>query len=285
MNLFGMTSTRSSRAYTQYALTSFFKHTPFDSRCRFVLIDNDNTGELHPDFPQVEIQRNSVPLGFAENSNYFIREARKLKADLYLLNNDLIFTDGWSEALEHSDNAITSPVSNREMPYSSDVFTAKVAMELSDYLGNEAGFEKVVEVHRERNSEYRRVMIVPFFCPRIPYRVLTEVGEFDTSFGRGGAEDYDYCLRANLAGFKVEYAFKAYLLHFGGKSSWSGAETRESQLAREGLFRKVFSEKWGETLAKLCLEDAEDEAALTKGHDELVRNKDYRTLIERLKRS
>ena len=284
MKLFGMTSTRSSSAYTPYALASFFKHTPFDASCRFLLIDNDNTGESYADFPQVEIIRNPTPLGFAENSNRFVREALGLKADLFLLNNDLIFTEGWSEALEHGDDAITSPVSNREIPYSSKVFTAQVAMELKDYLGNEAGFEKLVEVHRERNSEYRRVMIVPFFCPRIPSRVLAEVGEFDTSFGRGGAEDYDYCLRANLAGFKVEYAFKAYLLHFGGKSSWSGAETRESQLAREGLFRKVFSEKWGETLAKLCLEDAEDEAALTKGHEELVSNKDYRTLIERLKR-
>ena len=33
---------------------------------------------------------------------------------------------------------------------------------------------------------------MPFFAFKIPYKILKDVGHFDTSFGAGGGEDIDY---------------------------------------------------------------------------------------------
>ena len=45
----------------------------------------------------------------------------------------------------------------------------------------------------------------------------------------------------------------SYLLHFGGRSTWSGPETRAEWQARERHFIGVFVNKWGPTLSKFLL--------------------------------
>ena len=96
MNVSGMVTTRPSHAYTACALASFFQTTPFGADDRFVLIDNDGTYGPPPDaWPQVTYLANPVPYGFAANVNQVLRLARACGADLFFLNNDLIFTPGW----------------------------------------------------------------------------------------------------------------------------------------------------------------------------------------------
>lgn len=268
-----MVSTRASLAYTSAALTSFAAHTELGPADRFVLIDNDRSfSAVLP--PRFELQVNATPLGFAANFNSLIQVALAAKADLYLLNNDLIFTAGWSEPLASDIPAILSPLSNREVQYAHSVVVPKTghvaeltvfAMQfsLAEYLGKEAAFASVIDAHRRMCSGYQSVYVAPFFCAKIPNCILAEVGVLDEQYGRGGGEDFDYCLRTHLAGFTVAYALNSFVLHFGGKSSWSGVETSEEQLVRECKFRDLFRKKWGDELFQLILREDSSMLELT----------------------
>ncbi|MFN8389486.1 MAG: hypothetical protein U0136_04270 [Bdellovibrionota bacterium] len=283
MKLFGMVSTRSSVEYTYHALSSFFRNTPLDSSDSFTLIDNDGsvTDDLLSGFPQCKRVTNNRPLSFAQNANSLIREALPRGADLYFLNNDVIFTEGWLQPLAVERPAILSPLCNREVQYASSVMVTKtshianlfvtgVGMSLSEYLGNEAAFAAIVEAHRKTVTGFLQVYVLPFFCVKIPAVILDAVGQFDETFGIGGGEDFDYALRTYLAGFNVEYALQSFCLHFGGKSTWSGAETEDEQLERVSKYQTVFFEKWGEELQKLILREDRrvvDDVESVRAHD------------------
>ncbi len=255
MNYFGMVSTRNSMRYTQYALESFFKNTPLSESDRFFLIDNDSS---HPpedftSFSRCEVIRHEQPIGFASNLNQIMKRAEVEKADLFFLNNDLIFTKEWLTPLLVETPALLSPLSNRELHYVAENFKCEITLELDQYLGYEKNLEQIANHHRNRELPYNDVFFLPFFCIKIPYAVYSVLGPLDESFGKGGGEDNDYCLRAYLSGFKVSYAPRSYILHFSGKSFWAGGENSTSARKREILFRRRFQEKWGERLVRLSI--------------------------------
>src|SRR5690349_5034859 len=110
MHLFGMITTSASRHYTPVALRSFLAHTPLAAGDRLVLIDNDGDFELPADVSseRITIVRAAAPQSFARNANVLLGEARSAGADLFLLNNDLVFTPGWLEPLTADRHALTS---------------------------------------------------------------------------------------------------------------------------------------------------------------------------------
>lgn len=283
MKIFGMLNTKGSQVYTAHALQSFFRHTKLDSDDRVILIDNDAS---YPDdslSTRVHLLKNSKPLGFSENANQLVDLAVSAQADLVLMNNDIILGPDWLEPLLGEAHSIISPLSNRELQYQGGGIEVSMIMHLEQYLGKEAEFDELCRVHQNVAKGYNKVLVVPFFCAFIPKAVLQAIGRFDVTFGKGGGEDYDYCLRAYLAGFGVKYAIRSFVLHFGGKSSWSGVETREQQEQRELLFRARFGEKWGMELLKLILfEDREIAKEGTQLYDE-IKIGNHRRVIEILK--
>ena len=102
-------------------------------------------------------------------------------------------------------------------------------------------------------SGYLRVLTLPFFAVKIPYAIYSVVGPLDESFGVGGGEDKDYCVRCYQRGFEIRFALNSYILHFQGKSTWRGAETREETAARDRFYSARFKEKWGEPLFRLMI--------------------------------
>ena len=271
MSIFGMISTRTSLPYTALGLRSFAQHTAVRPGDRFILIDNDCslTDELAiaENFPiPIRLDLNPEPRGFATNFNRLIDESLDQQEDLYLLNNDLVFTPNWRAALEVDNTSILSPLSNREVQYASSVIVPKTshilnllvleqAMKIDDIAGNEAAFSAIAEAHSKSVHGYHQVFVLPFFCTRLPLTVMQRVGRLDESYGKGGGEDFDYCLRAHLLGCRVTFALSSFVLHFGGKSSWSGAETSNEQQQRETSFQRVFREKWGDSLFELILRE------------------------------
>lgn len=267
-HFFGMVTTRPSTAYTMPALASFFRNTALQPDDRFFLIDNDGAfaTEKLSAFREVTVLRNPAPLGFAENVNQILRQACTAKASLVFLNNDIIFTKGWFEPLRSESQVLISPLSNREVQYAASVhviktkhianlFACSMEMKLEQYLGNEAALEAIAEGHRRIAQGRISLYVVPFFAIKIPYAVIESVGCFDTSFGKAGGEDYDYSLRAWLAGFQVQFALDSWILHFYGKSSWSGVESGEQRNAREAGFMQAFKQKWGSDLFELLLHE------------------------------
>lgn len=283
MKLFGMLNTKDSQAYTAHALKSFFKHTTLAAEDRFVLIDNDASYPADSLPPAVHLLKNPKPLGFSDNANQLVDLALSARADLLLMNNDIILGPDWLQPLLTDPHSIVSPFSNRELQYKGGVFEVSMIMHLEQYLGKENEFDQLCKIHQAATIGYNKVLVVPFFCVRIPHAILQAIGHFDASFGKGGGEDYDYCLCAYLAGFGVKYAIPSFVLHFGGKSSWSGVESREQQDQRELLFRTRFGVKWGMDLLKLILfEDREIAKEGTQLFDE-IKLGNHRRVIEILK--
>ena len=285
MKVFGMVNTRDSAPYTPYALRSFFEHTPLEAGDRFFLIDNDHScaENDYSKFSRLELIMNQQPLGFAENANQILRTAQESSADFFFLNNDIIFTPSWLEPLLSDRAAILSPLSNFNVPYKSETFECKRTMELSDFVGHEKDLAAICLQHKARLQGYKSVLTLPYFAVKIPHAVYSVVGEFDESFGRGGAEDNDYSIRAILAGFAIEYALPSYLLHFVGKSTWAGAETAEETARRDRNYLEKFEAKWGAPLSQLMIKN--NLAVLDTAPELRARYEagDFRGVIESLK--
>ena len=249
-NLFGMVTTAASRHYTPLALRSFFTHTPLSEDDRFILIDNDADFELPADVPvdRITLVRPDAPQGFAANGNLLLREARARGADLFFMNNDLVFTRGWLEPLLVDRAALLSPMSNAQVTGTAGGFALQPFMDLADYTGNEAAVEAIAGRLRASSQGYRMTPSVAFFCIRIPQAVYEAVGGFDERFGKGGGEDRDYAARAWMAGIPQEFALQSFVLHFQGKSTWRGVETPEQQKTRDAQYTQAFQQKWGPAL-------------------------------------
>jgi len=274
--IFGMVTTSRSHRYTHVALDSFARWTSLESGDRFYLIDNNADFELDSRLTaqpataafsvRLECIRNAGPRGFSANANQLIERALATQSDLIFMNNDLVFTKDWLLPLLAGEASIVSPLCNRDVQYAlsavipktshvSHVFALHAVMELKEYLDSPACFDAIVECHRKTADGYAPTLHVPFFCIRLPFAVLAQVGKFDERFGNGGGEDYDYGLRAYLAGFDIRVSLASFILHFQGKSSWAGGETKEEQLKREEQFFRHFIAKWGNDLFELVLRE------------------------------
>jgi len=213
MAFYGMVTTEGSSAYTPHALHSFFGTTELMPTDKFYLIDNDGNFDSDDFSEKLEVIRNETPKSFAQNVNQIMRLAAAARADLFFLNNDLIFTPGWNPPLLVQAPVIFSPVSNREIQYETRSFTFRNVLSLDDYLSHLPEFGELLQTHQARKLSYMNVAMLPFFCVKIPFAIYSVVGSLDERFGRGGGEDNDYCLRTVLAGFKIHYAMQSFVLH------------------------------------------------------------------------
>ena len=105
---------------------------------------------------------------------------------------------------------------------------------------------------------------MPFFCFKIPNKIINEVGYFDKTF-LNGAEDVDYRIRCAQKKYDVNFKLDSYLLHFHGKSTWHGAETKEQTKKRNKLYTDTFLKKWGKDMTQIFI----------------IRNNFYNILIEK----
>jgi hypothetical protein len=273
--LFAMVTTLASREYTTYALQTFFETTPLRDSDTVVLISNDdpNAAALVPSNARgLRLIINPSPQGFAANANQMIAQALATRSDLFFMNNDIIFADDWLIPLLGHDRTILSPVSNREVQYAGSAVVVssqhvattmvlKAPMELSEYLASPRMFQALAEAHRKTGSGYLPLLVFPFFCVKLPLPVLETVGKFDEIFGRAGGEDYDYALRAWLAGFDVKLALGSYVLHFWGKSTWTAGSGLPQPPSYDTSFLQRFEEKWGSSLYRYTLQENDSEVA------------------------
>lgn len=276
--LFGMITTRASAEYTGPALNSFFSNTELVNGDEFVLIDND-ASYLAPLPPNVSLKPRSQPQSFAENANYLLK--RSGQRFTVILNNDLIFTKNWLPSLI-SEDAISSPMSNGQVTYTTPRLKLPAAMSLSDFQNGFEDLELIGNEHAHRMIKPLNVMILPFFCAVIPPRVRDGIGLFDQAFRPAGGEDFDYCLRAILAGYRVQYAPRSFILHFGGASTWAGPEGLDGYRSRAPDFIRLFEKKWGSELTTLVFQPPAQPFAEAPELLSLMQKQDFREIIRRL---
>lgn len=254
MNIFAMVTTDKSTRYTPYALSSFWANTKLEEKDEFLLIDNDQSfdKQILSDFPNVKLIVNAEQKSFAENVNQVMYYAKDRSADLCFLNNDIIFTKNWFDSLREIKSGIVAPVSNAEFQYQIEGLDFKPVMELDEYLSFEKQLDKIIETHKSQHSGLVKTFVYHFFAIKITYHAYTKIGVLDESFGKGGAEDGDYCLRAHLKDVPVLLSKDSLLLHFGGRSTWR-VETADEELLRRSSYEDIFVKKWGRKLNEIAV--------------------------------
>ncbi|MCB0319537.1 MAG: hypothetical protein KDD60_01345 [Bdellovibrionales bacterium] len=279
--IFGMVTTQHSSEYTHHALQTFFASTELRAQDRFLLIDNDKSfqSNIWMTFSGIERIVNEHPLSFAENVNRVMRESSEYQGDLYFLNNDLIFTPNWITPLVNITDAIVSPLGNQQVQHSSPNFTWRNALELKDYLQHQSEFEVMVSQLPKQNR-YLPVIALGFFCVKIPYRVYSAVGPMVISYGKGGGEDTDYCLRSHLKGFPTMFATASYVLHFNQRST-GAIEAPQVKTGREIQYRAEFLKRWGPHLTKIAI-DHNLGPISEFGLSEYAKEHNYREIILKL---
>ena len=123
---------------------------------------------------------------------------------------------------------------------------------------------------------------MPFFCFKIPYLILNEVGYFDKIFVCG-AEDVDYRIRCAQKGYDVNFLADSYLLHFHGKSTWDGGETNNQIEKRNKLYTEAFLKKWGEDITQIFILRKNFSNILhNRGLNEIFKQGRFKELIKQL---
>ena len=253
-----MVTLKSSNYYTKFALESFFQNTEMEKDDEFLLINNDYCdAEKFLTYSKVKIIKNNKPFSFAENVNQVIDLALQKKKNLIFLNNDIVFTDKWFAPLKSELNSISIPVCNQLFSYSSNCKKLKLSatMSFDQFNENYDLLNIIVKKHKEKFGFGRKFQapLMPFFCFKVPYQVLNDVGYFDKSFGKGGGEDIDYRIRCAIKGYEVNFLLDSYLLHFHGKSTWDGGETKDQIEERNKKYIKAFITKWGDEISQIFI--------------------------------
>ena len=282
-----MVTVKRSNSYTSYALESFFNNTELNDSDEFFLIDNDGCKlEKYSSYKKIKIIKNELPMSIAQNINQIMNKAIQSKKNLVFLNNDIIFTKNWFKALELNSKDVSIPVNNQIFPYQSDCknLKLKITMSLKDFNENYLLLDEIIKKHKKKFKLHQKFqsLLMPFFCFKIPYEILNEVGYFDTKFVHG-AEDVDYRIRCVKKGYDVNFLLDSYLLHFHGKSSWDGGETISEVRERDKKYTEVFLKKWGSEMTKIfILRKNFFEILEEKGLNEIYKKRKFSELIKRL---
>ena len=226
--------------YTKACIDSILKRTK--TKYEIIVIDNasvDGTpNKILKDFPSVKLVRNDENKGFPVAVNQGITKSKG--KNILLLNNDTIVTTNWLERMieiAESDSSIgiVGPISNA-------VSGVQIDKE-AKYNSIEEMHKYAFEIKAKNKNQILEFPRVAFLCTLIKKEVIENIGGLDERFSPGNFEDDDFCLRAQLAGYKTVVAKDVFIHHFGSKSfAADGIKKYEERLETN---KKIFIEKWG----------------------------------------
>ena len=227
--------------FTQVCLESISQNTP--EPYQLIMVDNGSSDgtvqwlqEQARRDDRISVFENAVNRGFAAGCNQGISAASG--EYLLLLNNDTVVTEGWlggmRELLDrYSDAGVIGPMTNSA---SGVQVVADVGYDTMAQLPPWAAAFR--EEHRYRIIPQRRIV---GFCMLFRRELTDSIGLLDESFGSGNYEDDDFCLRAELAGYRNLIAGDVFIHHEGG-ATFSGNHIDRGNENRKN--RTLFSRKW-----------------------------------------
>lgn len=237
--------TFNSLDYTKKFIDSLYNNQLNLTDVELVIVDNNSLDSTKEYLKGLEKQKrnfriilNNENLGFPKAVNQGIQAA----SGKYILiaNNDIVVTEGWLERLievaeSDSKTGIVGPISNEVSGVQKD---------------KDANYESIDEMYRYANTvkekNKNKVIQFPrvaFLCTLIKREVIDRIGGLDERFSPGNFEDDDFCLRAQLAGYKTIIAQDVFIHHYGSKSF--KAEGEKKYIERLKTNQKVFVKKWG----------------------------------------
>jgi GT2 family glycosyltransferase/glycosyltransferase involved in cell wall biosynthesis len=238
--------TRNARWCTTLCLHSIRHHTvePYE----LVIVDNGSSDGTQDylrrwaeEYGNVTLIFNEENKGFAGGCNQGIAASRG--DHILLLNNDIVVSDGWlTRLVRHLDdprvgivgprtNYVVGPQLVRNVPY--DQLSL---LDFDDFARDWA---------RKNAARGQQVDMAVGFCLLLRGELVNQIGGLDPRFGTGNFEDDDYCLRAQIAGYKVVVADDCFVHHFGSQSF--AAEQKVTKLDYGDLMAKnrtIFMDKW-----------------------------------------
>jgi len=223
-------------------------------KCNYeiIVIDNASTDGTHDYFKKevnyVRYFRNRENIGFPAAVNQAINKA--LGDYILILNNDTVLTDNLVERLievTKSDSriGIVGPISNEVSGLQKD--------KNAKYNSIEEMHKYAAEVQQKNKDEIIHFPRVAFLCTLIKREVIDKIGGLDERFSPGNYEDDDFCLRAQLAGYKTVIAKDVFIHHYGSKSFKANGEKAYAERLLKN--QKIFVEKWGATPDEIWLQN------------------------------
>ncbi|MGO8677455.1 MAG: glycoside hydrolase family 99-like domain-containing protein [Limisphaerales bacterium] len=227
--------------HTEKCLQSIARWTP--EAHEVILVDNGSTdktsealSELAAANPRLRVVINRDNRGFAAGNNQGLAIARG--GNMVLLNNDTVVTPGWLTRLlavlkRHPEAGIVGPMSNR---VSGPQLVGNAGY--TDLAQLPAFAESWAAAHDGQSFELARAV---GFCLLARRQVIERIGGLDERFGSGNFEDDDFCIRAQLAGFRILAAKDAFVHHAGGQTFKAAQIDYRASLLRNW---DLFKAKW-----------------------------------------
>lgn len=208
---------------------------------KVIVVDNGSTdgsaSMVEKEFPEVDLICNEQNLGFVKANNIGMRHALKHNsAYVLLLNNDTIITQkDWLKRMVEvaranpevgivglkllfPDGRTQRIILRTYIPYDPRELILGVKKEDCTQplgfrgSGNSRGFWV-----SEYNEVYE-VELVSAACMLIKREVISKIGLLDEVFHPHFGEEFDYCLRAKKAGFKVMFTGRSSVVHIASSS-------------------------------------------------------------------
>lgn len=239
--------------YTKEFIASLYSNTaiPFEL---IVIINDKNDGteyylkELSKTQNNIKLVVNEENKGFPVSINQGLRIA---ECDYYLIaNNDIVVTKGSVEKMlnvlnNHSQTGIVGPISNEVSGIQKDKSANYSSIDEMHFYA-----ESIATKNKDDLINFPRIA---FLCTLMKKEVVDKIGGLDERFTPGNYEDDDYCLRAQLAGFKTVIAKDVFIHHYGSKSF--KAEGNSKYLERLKQNEVKFIKKWGVTPDELWIKN------------------------------
>lgn len=222
--------------YTELAVESIRAHTKV--KHEIIIVDNGSGPETIARIqaiPDLRVIYNKVNTGFAFACNQGIAAAAG--THVVLLNNDVLVTDGWLEAL--IDVQLAHPTVGCSGPRSNEIVgQQKLEVPYTDVADMPAfAAQRSVE---ERGKWTREARIIGM-CMCLTRQVIEEIGGLDPRYLTGNYEDDDYCMRIRAAGYDIVVCEDSFVHHFGSVTFKANKVDYGATLDRN---RKLFIQRW-----------------------------------------
>jgi GT2 family glycosyltransferase len=225
--------------YTELAIESIRARTSI--KHEIIVVDNASGPETISRLkaiPEIRVIYNAVNTGFAFASNQGIAAAAG--THIVLLNNDVVVSDGWLEALVDVQQA--HPTVGCSAPRSNEIAgQQRLEVPYRDVADMPAFAARRAVEQRGRWTRQSRVIGV---CMCLARPVIEEIGGLDPRYGTGNFEDDDYCMRIRSAGYDIVVCEDSFVHHFGSVSFRANDVDYNATFERN---RKLFERRWNVT--------------------------------------
>ena len=221
---------------------------------RIILIDNSEGG--HYDKFKDLVHGYFHPyynLGFAKSCNVGMLLAKSTLCDYVVLCNDdveFIHKDWWKNAIAHfkaDEIKGGKPIAGVQIASIMDR-GAEIRIPHKDEYTQE-DWDTLIE-WKDTTGVYGNAKLKDIvteggcmWCTIIPMPVLDRVGMFDEKFYPGGGEDYDFCRRVYMKGYRLIQVYDSWAFHWWGQTKdkfkqWDGLPMKKE------LIWNDFPGKW-----------------------------------------